>query len=161
MKEDKGFWKKEQLLFYPKLQIIEECCNHKPLVLFYDELKGDPWVFFDKISKYSETTYSKEKISLGRVHTSYTEKQLKVLKRFCGQYVRFVPSGKDNRLVHWITYRPWWAFFHLVMYVAALLPMSWVPKKPLIDPGSLKVIDSAYQEDWKKIVQYARDNNPK
>lgn len=160
LESDSGYWKKKDLLFYPKLEIIEECSGQKPLVLFHDELKKDPWIFFDKISDYSNTTYYKEKISLERVHTSYTEKQLKVLRNFCRTYVQKVPKGYSNKVKHWLFYRPWWAFFHLIMYVATLFPEAWVPKEELTDDEYLSQIRQAYEEDWQKIIDYARKNNP-
>jgi hypothetical protein len=161
LKSDGGFWKTDQLFFYPKLEIIESCTDKKPLVLFHEELKGDPWVFFDKISRYANATYSKEKISLSQVHKSYTEKQLLVLRTFCRKYVRYVPRGKDNMLHHWLTFRPWWAFFHLIMYVAALFPKAWVPEESLIDKAYLDEINKAYSADWKRLKAYALKNNPK
>ena len=160
LENDAGFWKKKDLFFYPKLEIIEECSSQKPLVLFHEELKEDPWIFFDKISQYSNTTYYKDKISLERVHTSYSEKQLKILRKFCREYVGKVPKGYSNKVKHWIYYRPWWAFFHLVMYIASVLPERMVPEEELISTEQLDSIRQAYEEDWNKIREYARKNNP-
>jgi hypothetical protein len=154
--EDKSWWKHEHILFYPKLELIEKHFTQKPLVLFHDELKADPWVFFDKISGYSGSTYSKEKVSLKTTHSSYTEKQLLVLRAFCRRFKKNPPKGYSNKLKHWLLYRPWWAFFHLIMYAASVFPAGWVPKGPLIPKGELDNIRAAFEDDWQKVVAYAR-----
>ncbi len=155
-----GMWDKKHLNFYSKLEVIEKHTQQKPLVLFHNELKEDPWVFFDKISQFSGTSYTKENISLSKVHTSYSEKQLLVLRFFCRNFVGYIPRGRSNRLMNWLLFRPWWAFFHLVMYVAIILPKSWIPKGSLIAPDYLKKVNDLYLDDWNKITQYAQNNNP-
>jgi hypothetical protein len=154
------YWKHHQVEFYPKIQQTEKYFTQKPLCLFHEELKEDPWVFFDKISKFSGTTYSKDKVSLKVKHSSYSEKQLRVLRAFCRKYKKTPPNMPANRILHWLTYRPWWAFFHLIMYAATLFPESWVPKEPLETKEYKKRIREVYQEDWDKVVAYAKANNP-
>ncbi len=62
--------------------------------------------------------------------------------------------------MNWLLFRPWWAFFHMVMYMAIIFPKSWVPKGPLIAPDYLKKVNDLYFDDWNKITQYAQNNNP-
>lgn len=157
--ESKSFWKHEHLFFYWKLELIEECFTKNPLVLFHDELKEDAWVFFDKISEYAGVTYDKNRVSLRPTHSSYSEKQLRVLKAFCKRYKKNPPQGYSNKFKHWIFYRPWWALFHLIMYAAAYFPKAWVPSEPLINEGELQPIRDAFDADWEKVREYARKNN--
>ena len=159
LKHDQGKWKKNDLLYYPKLEIIERCSSQKPLVLFYDDLKADPWVFLQRIADYTGTTFDPNHISLESVHRSYTEKQLKVLRGFCRRYKRTPPQAYHNKIIHWLRYRPWWAFFHLIMYMAILIPDRWVPADPLISPEQLDEIDQLYQEDWSAVQDYAAHLN--
>ena len=158
--EREGMWDKKHLNFYAKLEVIEKYTKQKPLVLFHNELKNDPWTFLDKISQFTGTDYTKEKISLEKVHASYTEKQLLVLRYFCQNYVGYIPRGRSSRISNWLLFRPWWAFFHMVMYAAALFPKSWVPKGPLIAPDYIRQINNLFAHDWEKINQYAQKNNP-
>jgi len=158
--ESKSYWAHQDIMYYWKLELIEELFTHKPLVLFHDELKQDAWAFFDKISQYAQVTYTRKKVSTRPTHKSYSEKQLKVLKAFCKKFKKTPPKGYSNKWKHWLLYRPWWALFHLVMYVAALFPKSWVPKEPLTREEDLQKIREAYEADWQKVVQYARQNNP-
>ncbi len=157
VENDDGYWKKKDLMFYPKLEVIEECCENKPLVLFYSDLKKDPWAFIDKIADYTGSQYSKDEISLDAVHKSYSEKQLKVLRAFCRRFLSKPPTSYKNKVAHWLLYRPWWAFFHLIMYVAAVFPDSWVPDDDLIESGQLDKIRTAYEPDWKKVKDYTMD----
>ncbi len=161
LEDDTGFWKKKDLLLFPKIRIIEECSDHRPLVLFHDELKRDPWEFVNKISEYTGTPYDKKDISLHRVHTSFSDKQLKVLRTFCQKYVKKVPKGYENKIKHWLLFRSWWAFFHLILYTSSFFPESWVPPGDLIDKDQLLKIRETYQPDWEKIVEYANRNNLK
>ena len=157
---EESYWEHDQVLFYPKIEQIEKYFTQKPLCLFHEELKNDPWVFFDKISQFTGTTYDKSKVSLKVKHSSYTEKQLLVLRAFCRKYKKKPPGMPSNRILHWLTYRPWWLLFHLIMYAAALFPESWVPDEKLESEDYKKRIREAYQEDWEKVKAYARSNNP-
>jgi hypothetical protein len=159
-KDREGFWYKKHLNYYSKLESIEKLSKHKPLILFYDELKKDPWGFFDKIASYTGTTYNKESISLDKVHSSYSEKQLLVLRSFCRRYIRHFPRQSANRTLNWFVFRPWWAFFHLVMYVAYFFPKAWVPKEAFTDSDYLKKINNLYSDDWEKVKSYAHQNDP-
>ncbi len=156
--DDAGFWKKSDLLYRPKLEIIEKYTGRKPLVLFYDDLRENPWDFFEKIARFTASNFSKDQISLERVHTSYSEKQLLVLRRFCRRFEKGVPKSYNNKVLHWLLFRPWWAFYHLIMYIATLFPSAWVPTGPLIPPNKLVEIDDLYQADWEFVKSYAAEN---
>ena len=153
--KDEGHWKQRDLLFYPKLEVIERCSTQKPLVLFYEDLKKDPWPFLQKIADYSGSSFQKDQISLDSVHTSYSEKQLKVLQAFCRRFKKQLPRAYHNKLLHWLLYRPWWGLFHLVMYAAVLVPQRWLPEAPLISNKQLDDIDERFAADWEQVRQFA------
>ena len=152
IKNDNGFWKKKELDYSSKLRIIQECCVHPPLVLDYDELMTDPFSYVQKITDYMGVA-PLEKVPVEKVHQSYSEKQLLVLRSFCRKYIRVVPKNHKNKLKHWCFYRPFWILFHLVLYAAKLLPASWVSKQPLINPGSLEAIEHHAVSDWERVKQ--------
>lgn len=153
-------WEHEQLLFYPKIEQIEKYFANKPLCLFHESLKNDPWAFLDKIAAFTDTTYDKSNVSLSVTHSSYSEKQLLVLRSFCRKFKKTPPRMPSNRLLHWIVYRPWWLLFHLIMYVAVLFPDSWIPTGKLESDTYKKRIREAYQNDWDKVIRYASKHNP-
>ncbi len=160
LENDNGYWKQEDLLFYPKLEVIEELTGKKPLVLFHEDLKQQPESFLSRIAGFCGAQFVFEEISLDPVHTSYSEKQLLVLRQFCRTFRRGVPRSYHNKLLHWLLFRPWWAFFHLIMYVALIFPKPWVPAGPLVTAENLRSVDQAFDQDWQKVMDYAARNNP-
>ena len=161
LEDDDGFWKKIELNYQRKIELIKSHTGNEPLILFHDDLKKDPVNFFDRIAHFAGGQYDKGKVSLKPVHKSYSEKQLLVIRAFCRRFKRTPPKAYHNKFLHWIFFRSWWAFFHLILYVAVLFPESWVPKGPLIDPAELKKIDDYYEEDWHALKAMADEFNAK
>lgn len=156
---NRGFWDQQDLLFFPKLEHIGRCSTKKPLVLFHEELLEDPLGFLDRIARYLRTDYPRERINLRPVHRSFSDKQLLVF-RWIGRRLRLsMPEGHKNKVLHWVTFRPVWLLYHLLLYLAAVVPDRLV-KHQLIDPEYLDRIDAAFQEDWRKVKAFAAENNP-
>ena len=123
----------------------------------FDELKSNPYIFLDKIKDYLKANYSKNKISLNVVHKSWSEKQLIFLKKFCKIFKKNPPEYyADDKIRHWLFYRPWWLLFHLVMYIGYFIPKSFISKRPLIDKEYLKKCMKKYDNDWKEIVKLSK-----
>ena len=151
--ENTGFWRKEDMLYSIKMDIIKKYSKNKPLVLRFEELKENPYSYLSKISNYTGSRYSKSDISLNVVHGSWSEKQLIFLKKFCSIFKKNPPEYyANNKILHWLLYRPWWLLFHFVMYFAYFLPKSYIIKKPLIDKEYLSKSMKKYDNDWKKIL---------
>lgn len=158
IEEDDGFWKKSDVLYFPRIQLVEELTGQRPLILFHEELKSDPWAFLGKIANFCQATFEQEGISLKPFHTSYSVKQLLVLRSFCRKNIKRIPQGHRNKIKHWLLYRPWWLLFHLIMYAAELFPESWVPKEELIPTAEIDRIDDFFADDWVKVQRYAADS---
>lgn len=150
-----GYWKNEDMIYIDKINIIKKYSKYDPLILNFDELKINPHSYLTKISEYTNSNYKKSNISLNVVHKSYSEKQLIFLKGFCRIFKPNPPKYyADNKLKHWLYFRPWWLLFHLVMYVAYFLPKNMIVKKPLIDNNYLKKTMKKYKSDWDEILKY-------
>lgn len=149
LKNDQGFWKKEELYYQPKTEMIQEVTGNEPLVMVYDELQEAPEAFVKRLTDYIGLTAPR--ISFRKVHTSFADKQLVVLQWFCRTFIRRVPKGRSNKVLHWLLYRPVWAFYHLILYGAAVIPGGWIRRR-LIDPEELEEIRAFYDEDWSKVV---------
>lgn len=157
---DGGKWKKKELLFHDKIKILENHFSHKPLVLFYEDMKKDPLAFIDRLARYMNASYDPGRISLSRTHTSYSENQMKATlaigKRINIQpHIRLkykIPDKLRHLYVAFIRYT--------TLYVAALLPESVFGNDPLIPEDAMKEIREMYQDDWERCVTYARENNP-
>lgn len=147
---DRGFWRRHELDYRAKLHAIERISGNKPIVMLYDDLRSDPERFAKKLADAMGVSFQGA-VDSGKVHASYSEKQLKVLQAFCKRFIRRVPQGKSNKLLHWLTYKPVWLLYHLVLYGAKLLPDSWVKSGALIPEEQLEVVRRHFAADWKEV----------
>lgn len=161
--KDSGYWKNEDMIYLNKVNIIKKYTTKTPLVMCFEKLKKNPFSYLDKISKFLNCNYSKSKISLNIVHKSYSDKQLIFLQNFCRifkisppeyypyQEIDILKINSNNKLKHWLFFRPWWFLYHLVMYFAILIPKSFIVKGPLIKNDYLESIRKKYKNDWDYI----------
>lgn len=157
IENDEGEWKQSALYFYPKLEILEKYFTKKPYVLFYDDLRRDPWDFFDRIANVMGATYKKKNVSLNKVHTSYNEKQLKI-KRKLNKRTYKKEYVDPNNIIARVFKRTWKRFKqYSVLYIARLLPYK--DDTPLIPQEQLDKVRKAYTADWEKCIAYAKENN--
>ncbi len=152
LENDDGFWETKELDYMRKLDVIEEYSNHPPLILIYDDLRADPESFVRKITDYMGVLPLK-KVDLKKRHQSFSEKQLKVLRAFTSKYIRAMPHNYRNKVKHWLLYRPVWAFYHLILYVARFVPENWITDTPLIDEHILNRVREKFLQDWSKLKQ--------
>ena len=152
LEKDQGFWKKEELYYQPKIDLIKEITGHEPLVMRYDQLREKPEVFVRRICDFMDVPVP-ESVNYHPVHRSFTDKQLIVLQWFCRTFVRSVPRGRSNKILHWLLYRPAWACYHLILYGATLIPRSWIGRRELIDPEALESVRKFYEMDWEQVMK--------
>ncbi len=148
VKNDNGLWKLKEAYFFDKIKFVEKLFKNKPLILLHKELKTNPFVFFDRIAEYTNTDYDKNRISLKFKHKSYSEKQLKFLKKTCKIFKR------DFRHKNRVLSKLRWFLCHLFLYFALILPEFLFSKEPLINPEELKQVREYFAEDWKKCKNY-------
>ncbi len=157
VEQDSGVWKKKELYFMNKIRILEKYFMHKPLVLFHDDLKNDPWAFIDTIANYIGATYDKNDISLNPSHKSYNLKQLIILRKLSRTIGFKRIKVKNNRFLKWLAYRYRWLLCHLVLYMAYLVPYKIKEEDVLIPSEELEKIRKYYADDWQACLQYARE----
>lgn len=155
VENNNGVWDRDELLFHRRIKFLEEQFKTIPLVLLHDDLKKDPWRFFDSICEYTGARYERKHISLNPSHKSYSLKQLKYIKRLSPYLVRSQPHPVNNKVWHWLRYRSRWLLLHLVLYISALLPEKPVENDVLIAPEELEKVRKAYENDWSKCIEYA------
>ncbi|MBN4061727.1 hypothetical protein JYU20_00835 [Bacteroidales bacterium AH-315-I05] len=160
IENDNGFWKKKELCFFEKIKTIEQYFQHKPLVLFHDELKKDPYKFINKIADFTCSTYKQEAISLSPKHRSYNEKQLKIMRKV-SRYV-YIPGQNEqgNKLQRRLQLYSKRLACYVVLYAALFVPKKFVSKEKLISQAELDKIRKYFEEDWQRCLNYAKDNNP-
>ena len=155
VKNNQGYWPREELLFMEKIRLLEKYFNPKPLVLFYQELKDSPKTFFDKIVAYLGCTYNFSEISLQPVHKGHAHKGLifrrQVKRKFSNQmtnYTRIPILHRWHRRLGMV-----WAY--LLIAIGNRLPDKWLSNEPFIDPEYLEEIRKYTDSDWKKLQAYA------
>ncbi|HKL37264.1 MAG TPA: hypothetical protein VJ876_00115 [Bacteroidales bacterium] len=154
---DEGLWKQKDVYFHPKLEMVRQLFEHKPLVLFYDELKKDPRAFFDRIADFMGATYDPDRIVINPSHKSYSEKQLKILQKVARVLFPREWKGSRNKTVHYIRFRSRWLLLHLFLYAARLMPKSWAGDESLIPPEELERVREFYAEDWRRCQEFAEE----
>ena len=154
--KDSGVIKKEELYFMSKIKIVERYFKPKPLVLIYSDLKKDPFAFIDKIAEYIGIDYNKTDISTRRVHKSYNDKQLKIMRNFGRWFIPQQPKWAKNKLLYWLQRRSRLLISYLVLYPSLLIPAFLVSKKNLIPDDQLEEIKDYYRDDWEKCLEYSK-----
>lgn len=151
-----GFWKTEDAAFFPKIMILEKYFSQKPLVLFYEDMRADPFAFIDRIAGHMGAHYEKNNISLEPHHTSYEEKQLKVMLKVSPMLFSKAPKYNGSALNIWLRRRSRMLACYIILYAALLIPGFLISKKPLIDPEELDRVKKFYASDWEKCADYAK-----
>jgi len=156
IQDNSGIIKKEELYFMRKIKIIENYFSPRPLVLIYSDLKKDPFNFIDKIADYIGVGYSREEISLNRVHKSYNEKQLKIMRNFGRWIIPQQTKWAKNKVLYWLQRRSRLLISYLILYPSLLIPSFMVSKKKLIPDNQLKEIKDFYLDDWEQCREYSK-----
>lgn len=158
VRHDTGLWKRADVDFMAKIRYVETHFTQPPLVLFHEDLTKDPYAFMDTLAAYLGATYDKNAISLSAVHSSYSEKELKIIKKYSflfsqnRQYSRL-------RLVRWLQRRSQLLLSYLILYPAKLIPATWLSPEPLIPPAELEAVRDFYATEWAQCKAYAQHNN--
>ena len=149
---DRGLWKQADGFFVPKLRFLEACFGRPPLVLLYEDLRADPSAWLQQFAGLLGATYNPADVRLDKVHASYSEHQLLVMRVFSRRWFR-QPIAHGN--TGWFARRGRLLACYVVLYAARLLPKRWFPA-PLIAPADLKAVAQKYQDDWSEASRLFR-----
>jgi len=161
LENDRGIWKQEELLFMPLLRLLESSFRRPPLILFHQDLLEEPHRVLGAMARYAGATYERDEIDLGRVHASYGEKQLKLMRAITRRLPWRPRPQVSNRLLHWLQVRSRLLSCHLVLAAARLVPSSLVDAAPLVPPEELRRVRDFYADDWKACGEFAEESNRK
>ena len=149
-----GLFKHENLSFYSKIQKLEEIFNDTPIVFFQEELKNAPYEVIDQLASVLGVSYNKNDINISNVKTSYSNKQLKILRKFNRRYVFNKQKVKPG--FRRFAYKKFSGLLlHSVAFLALLIPDAFMDNKPLIPKDVLEKVNGYYNQDWNKCVNYA------
>jgi len=159
IEKNEGLWKQADLDYSNKLSIIENTFTRKPLVLFYENMREDPYAFFDQFATAIGATYDRNQISLDAVHPSYEEKQLKTVRSVSKIFFPANPKQYNNAFLKRLQWRKQQLTSYSIMAAARFVPDSWLDQGELVPKGLLEKIRDVYAKDWEKVHAYARANN--
>jgi len=154
-----GAFNHDDMIYFNKIKFLENVFESKPLVLFYEDMKQDPFSFFDAICKFTGASFNPKKINLHPKHKSYNEQQLKAIRKLNGKIFQHQFGYSKNKYVNQIQRIFRMLPRYAVLYAARIIPKDWFGKQPLIALDEIKAIDNYYREDWENCRQYAAGKN--
>jgi len=143
-----------EFYLFDKVRALEQAFDHKPYVLFYEDLKHDPDAFLRELAQYLGVEPPAKPIERSRVNASLSMKQLKYMRRFARH---MLPEQRHTRFRLKRSYAE--VGRRLILWGALLLPGSYVADDPFLAEAELDRVDAFYAEDWQKCVAYAHENN--
>ena len=155
LENDQGIVKKENLDYLHKIKILEQTYQKSPFIIFQEELRNNPFGVIDELASYLNISYNKNDIKIKDVKRSYSEKQLKLVKKFNAFY-KYDHSKIKHPFAKFFYKKTGGLFLHSVAYFALLLPDFLFDNKPLIPQSTMKRINDLYKEDWDECVDYAK-----
>ena len=160
IKENRGDWDRKELYFFDKIRILEKYFDSKPLVLFYDDFLENPGDFIMAIVNYVGADLSLDEISFSPKHSSYNEKQLKVMQRLSRRFAFLEDRERKSQFYKSVRRYLKMPLRYPMLYLAQIIPDQWVPEEELIPGEELEKIRWEFTEDWESCREYARENNP-
>lgn len=154
LKDDTGYFKIKDLLFFDMINLLERHFTKPPLVLFYEDMKKQPQEFIKKIAGVMSASYNIDKINLKPKHTSYNTKQLKAIKWMATKFDLRKRKTVNNWLLRYFNKLYFGTLRYTVLYSAKLLPENWFEQQPLINPLELENVRIYFKEDWSRCKEY-------
>lgn len=159
VENDKGKWRRDKIFFMPKLKHLEKLYGGKPLVLFHEDLAKNPALFVRQIMQFTGTNCDLENLSLKPHHASYSDKQLKMMRRvgryFFDQHDKPYPK---NAIMKWLRKRMQLLGSYAILYSALLIPDFLLSEnEALIAPESLEKARRFYADDWDECQRYVQN----
>lgn len=154
IESDQGRWKKNDVLYFPKIEMIRRIFNSDPLVIFQDDLKTDSFGLIDTIADFTGTSYNRDNIALGIIKKAYSDKQLKVIRSF-NQKFNYNPDYFQNKLFKKIHKRSRELCLHSSAFFSQLIPKTLLNPDQLIPEDDIKKINDYYKFDWQKCRDFA------
>ena len=159
LENDEGYFKKKDLAFFKNIELLEKYFTKKPLVLLYDDLKNEPLKFIQKIADYAGVKFNPTEIDLTRKHTSYNQKQLKVIN-WVSQFIDLRKRRvTNNPVLHRLFLIGLSIIRYPILYGAYLVPETFLRKEPMISVSDLEQIRKHYESDWNKCLEYIKNQN--
>ncbi|NOZ48044.1 MAG: hypothetical protein GXO79_14900 [Chlorobi bacterium] len=152
---DTGFFKIRHLEYKRKIEIIENLYNHKPYIIFQEDLTKDSLQTLRKLATYIGISFNERDIKISKVNKSFSQRQLQVLLSF------------NKKLKNWPEKTKYFNFLYkslrnlmirIVVLLAGVLNSKKNKISSIIPPESLKKISEFYTNDWNYCIEYSKNN---
>ena len=155
IQNDQGYWAKEHLYYLPMVQWIDTVTGKPPMILIYDDLYHQPKETLQALATWMKAQWSEKDYSDQKVHSSYSNHQLMILRLFTRTFFGSMPNHHPySKLKHWLFFRPAWALFHLILNTAKLIPKKMVENEGLYSNQELDDIREYFSDDWEAILHH-------
>lgn len=154
---DRGVWRRDKVRFLPKLQHVERAFGRPPLVLFHEDLLSDPRRFLSEILDFVGGRCDLDRVPLGVVHRSWSERQLLFLRAVAPWF--FPPEPRPDPRAPgraWLRKRGQLLLSYTLMTVGLLVPRRFLGG-PLVPPEELARVRAFYAEDWEACQRWAAE----
>lgn len=146
---------RRDLAFFQKIEHLEKEFGNRPLVLFQEEIKKAPLNVVSIIADHTGAHYNEQDIRPSTVKKSYSEGQLKWVRRFNRVYP-FNPQSIVPKPLRQVYKKISQLLLHITAVAGNILPDP-EPQEPLIPKSELEKIAREYNNDWDKCKAYARE----
>jgi hypothetical protein len=159
--DDSGFWERDWLRFMGNIEILEKYYTHKPLVLFFDELKADPQRVITQLANYMGATVHMSNINLSPKHASYNKKQLRAVYTLSKKINLVNKKPSHYKIVNSLINIFKNILRYSTLFLSPIIPATWLSKDSFLpEAEQLSELRAHFSEDWDQCVEYARKNKP-
>ena len=156
LENERGKIKHQNLHYFDKIKILEHAFGCRPLVLFQEELKQNPEQFIAQLAQFINTRYNPNDIRIKTIKGSYSEHQLKYVRRF-NRWYKFDNSPKRKKWQKFVYKKFSSLLVHSVAFAGNFLPPP-SEDKPLIPEAVMQELDQQFYNDWEQCLEYAKQD---
>ena len=157
---DEGVRPRSSALFRERIRVLEDHFEHRPLVLFFEELVADPRAFVRTIANYVGASYEEARISFRPSNRSYRDRQYRFLREVRRHWPAKGSTEPTPAAVRWLRVRSRRLAWHAGVALGQVVPERILSSDPLLTEAQLVGVRAFYEVDWEACVDYARRHNP-
>ena len=157
---DEGARPRSSALFRERIRVLEDHFEHRPLVLFFDQLIEDPRGFVRTIADYVGASYDEARISFRPSNRSYRDRQYRFLREAGRRWPVKRREEPASAALRWLRVRTRRLAWHAGVTCGRVAPEWILSSDPLFTEEQLECVRAFYESDWEACVDYARRHNP-
>ena len=157
LQNNDGYFKKSDLDYKSQVALLKKYFTKDPIVFTYKDFKENTQKFIQKWTEIMRCSLDKNKIDWSKKHTSYSEHQLKIIKKF-GKLINLTKRRVfKNSILHLI----WRIYLGSIRYIISTpIFFSSKEQQKLISEEELEAVKIHFQEDWEYIQSIATSTSP-